>query len=75
MVENLMPPFPLENQLKSGKIVPRFDIHYVEINPILKDLEPETMIMQKYFNNGGTELSLSSNNPDEKPGSFYKVKY
>ena len=47
--EDALPPFPLENEVFSGK-VPRFSREYVQVGPILDLVEPWTQTMQIYFN-------------------------
>lgn len=61
--EDALPPFPLENEVFSGK-VPRFSKEYVQVGPILDLVDPWTQTMQLYFNHPKERFTYENKDPD-----------
>jgi len=62
--EDTLPPFPLENEVFSGK-VPRFSREYVQVGPIVDLVEPWTTTMKIYFNHAKERFTYENKDPDK----------
>ena len=60
--EDTLPPFPLENEVFSGK-VPRFSREYVQVGPIVDLVEPWTTTMKTYFNHAKERFTYENKDP------------
>lgn len=59
--QDSLPPFALENELPNGQKTDRFTRQYVNIEPILKEIEPWSKPMKKYFNHAKETFILKDN--------------
>ena len=65
MFQDVLPPFPLENEVISGK-VQRFSREYVQVGPILDLVEPWTNTMKTYFNHANEKLIYENLDPNNR---------